>query len=90
MSSNLADRKLISRVLGRTVEAQGTKRRVFVFQDVLEDTETPAGQPVLISNPEDEVWRLFRTLDPGFRSNSLAESMDHSHGMAISQNGPRV
>lgn len=55
MSSNLADRKLISRVLGRTVEAQGTKRRVFIFQDVLEDTETPAGQPVLIRNPEDEV-----------------------------------
>ena len=55
MSSNLADRKLISRVLGRTVETQRAKYRAFIFQDVLEDTATPAGQPVLIRNPEDEV-----------------------------------
>jgi hypothetical protein len=55
MSSNLADRKLILRVLGQTVEVQRTKRRGFIFQDVLEDTGTPAGQPVLIRKPEDEV-----------------------------------
>lgn len=55
MSSSLADRKLISRVLGRTVEAQRAKSRAFIFQDVLEDTATPAGQPILIRNPEDEV-----------------------------------
>ena len=55
MPSNLADRKLISRVLGRTGEAQQAQRRVFIFQDVLDDTATPAGQPALIRNPEDEV-----------------------------------
>ena len=55
MSSSLADRRLISRVLGRTVDAQRAKCRAFIFQDVLEDTATPAGQPILIRNPEDEV-----------------------------------
>ena len=55
MFSNLADRKLILRVLGRTAEAQRTKCRAFIFQDVLEDTATPTGQPILIRNPEDEV-----------------------------------
>jgi hypothetical protein len=59
MSSTLADRKLISRVLGRTVEAQRAKYRAFIFQDVLEDTATPAGQPVLIREPEHEVCDTF-------------------------------
>lgn len=55
MSSSLADRKLVSRILGRAVEPQRAKRRVFIFQGVLEDTATPAGQPVLIRTPDNEV-----------------------------------